>query len=83
MPNSGNEVFQEICRLLKPYNPEEIEVRPSTDLTSDLDMDSVAAMDLAMQLEDKFQIDIPISLLSEVRSAQDLVELVIQQQGGN
>jgi acyl carrier protein len=39
-------------------------------------------MNLVMEVEDSFDIDIPINLLSEVRSPKDLAELVVQQLNG-
>jgi acyl carrier protein len=42
-------------------------------------MDSVAAMNLVMEVEDKFDIDIPINLLSDVTCPKDLAQLVEQQ----
>ena len=43
---------------------------------------SVAAMNLVMEVEDKFDIDIPINLLSDVTCPKDLAELVAQQLKG-
>jgi acyl carrier protein len=36
-------------------------------------------MDLIMEIEDKFGIDIPINLLSDLRNLQDLLDVVRQQ----
>jgi acyl carrier protein len=42
-------------------------------------MDSVAAMNLVMEIEDRFEIDVPISLLPDVNSMRDLVDVVLAQ----
>lgn len=68
-----------IVELLVPFNPKGIEVKPDTDLASDLYMDSVAAMNLVMEIEDRFEIDIPISLLPDVNCMQDLADVVMTQ----
>jgi acyl carrier protein len=39
-------------------------------------------MDLIMQIEDKFSIDIPINLVSDLRNLQDLLDVVRQQSEG-
>ena len=52
---------------------------PSTDLAADLNVDSVAAMDLIMEIEDRFEIDIPINLVSDMTTVADLVALVDRQ----
>jgi acyl carrier protein len=72
-------LFRDVCALLERYAPTDVELRPATELSGDLNIDSVAAMDLIMEIEDKFSIDIPINVLSDVRNLQDLVEVVRQQ----
>ena len=72
-------VQEEIIKLLQPFNPKGVEITLDTDLSADLLMDSVAAMNLVMEIEDRFEIDIPISLLPDVNSLQDLVDVVLAQ----
>lgn len=76
MQNDSDRVFQEIKSLLDAHNPNGIEITGETDLSADLNIDSVAAMDLIMNIEDKFEIDIPLNLVGELRSVQDLAEVV-------
>ena len=54
-------------------------IEPGTDLAADLNVDSVAAMDLIMEIEDKFEIDIPINLVSDMTTVADLVAVVDRQ----
>ena len=74
-----DKVREEVVVLLQPFNPKGIELSPETDLSADLYMDSVAAMNLVMEIEDRFEIDIPISLLPDVNNLQDLVDVVQAQ----
>ena len=76
---TSEQVFEEIRRLLEPYNAGGIEIGLGTDLASELNMDSVAAMNLVMEIEDRFELDIPISHLPEVNSPKDLVDLVMAE----
>lgn len=76
---TSDKVREEVIVLLKPFNPKGIEITPETDLSADLYMDSVAAMNLVMEIEDRFEIDVPISLLPDVNSLQDLVDVVHAQ----
>jgi acyl carrier protein len=64
---------------LERYRPPEVQLTRSTELSGDLNIDSVAAMDLIMEIEDKFGIDIPINLVSDLRNLGDLLEVVRQQ----
>ena len=59
--------------------PRAIQIVPATDLAADLNVDSVAAMDLIMEIEDRFEIDIPINLVSDMTTVADLVALVERQ----
>ena len=74
-PNALN-AYDEVLTLLTRYNPNNIEISGETNLNSDLNIDSVSAMDLIMEIEDRFEIDIPINLVSDVQSVQDLVDVV-------
>jgi len=76
---TADRVQEEVIKLLQPFNPKNIAITPDTDLSADLMMDSVAAMNLVMEIEDRFEIDIPISLLPDVNSLQDLVDVVLAQ----
>jgi acyl carrier protein len=76
---TADKVQAEVIKLLQPFNPKGIEITADTDLSADLYMDSVAAMNLVMEIEDRFDLDIPISLLPDVNSPQDLVDIVVAQ----
>lgn len=72
-------VFDEIVPLLQRFNAAGKPIEPSTDLAADLNIDSVAAMDLIMELEERFDIDIPINLVSDLATVADLAALVERQ----
>jgi acyl carrier protein len=79
MPSDTDEVLWEICRLLGAHNPNQIEITEETDLSADLNIDSVAAMDVIMNIEDRFEIDIPLNQVGELRNVRDLAEVVRAQ----
>jgi acyl carrier protein len=79
MTVKGDALYRDVCTILEKYAPAEVELTPTTELSGDLNIDSVAAMDLIMEIEDKFGIDIPMNLVSDLRSFQDLVDVVRQQ----
>ena len=79
MQSDTDEVLREICGLLEAHNPNRIEITEETDLSADLNIDSVAAMDVIMNIEDKFEIDIPLNQVGELRSVRDLAEVVRAQ----
>jgi acyl carrier protein len=68
--------FAALCRLLEPFNSKRIALKPDTDISTDLNIDSVSVMDFVMEVEDHFDIDIPLNVLSETRTMSDLVRVV-------
>ena len=72
-------VLDEMVPLLQRHNQTGKPIGPGTDLAADLNIDSVAAMDLIMELEERFDIDIPINLVSDMATVDDLARVVEKQ----
>ena len=70
-------VLDEIRSLLEAYNPNGVKIGLATDLSSELNIDSVAAMNLVMEIEDRFELDIPINQLPDMDTPKDLVDIVL------
>ena len=70
------DTFAVLCRLLAPFNTAGIELKPETDISGDLNIDSVSVMDFVMEVEDHFGMDIPLNVLSETRTSADLIKVV-------
>ena len=66
----------EICKLLEPFNTDGTTLSPTTDISTDLNIDSVTVMDFVMEVEDHFDIEIPLNVLSETRTIADLAKVV-------
>ena len=75
----GDHVLREVTAILGRYNTAGKPIEPATDLAADLNVDSVAAMDVIMEIEDRFEIDIPINLVSDMATVADLVAVVEKQ----
>lgn len=65
-----------IREQLAPYNKSGIELTEATDINADLNIDSVAILDLLMTIEDAYDISIPINRLADVRTVGDLTTTV-------
>jgi len=50
----------------------------STDLTRDVQIDSASTMDLVFELEEQFDIAVPLNDLGDVRTVGDLAALVVR-----
>ena len=73
---SGDDVEQRVLSLLIPHLRNGIEPRPETEIMADAGMDSVAVMDFVLDLEEDFDITIPLDRLSGVRTVGDVVREV-------
>lgn len=80
-PDVGS-IVSDLCDMLQRYNKEQIPLTAETSLGSELNIDSVEVMDLIMEIEDKFNIDIPINLISDVERIEDLAKLVDDRMKG-
>lgn len=78
-PSSDPQIFAKLCELLVPYNTKGIELKPDTQISSDLNIDSVSVMDFVMEVEDHFDMDIPLNVLAETHSIEDLVRVVAKR----
>jgi acyl carrier protein len=76
MSATNDQTFDTLCRLLEPFNTQKLVLKPETDISADLNVDSVSVMDFVMEVEDTFDIDIPLNVLSETRTLADLVKVV-------
>lgn len=55
---------------------EESELTPETDILNDLGADSLTVVDLAMALEDEFEIELPDEELENIRTIGDIVNYI-------
>jgi acyl carrier protein len=65
-----------IVKLLEPFNNNGTALGPKTDISTDLNIDSVTVMDFVMEVEDHFDIEVPLNVLSEIRTVEELARVV-------
>ncbi|MBI2718865.1 MAG: acyl carrier protein [Rhizobiales bacterium] len=75
------DTIAQICKLLEPFNSNRITLAPDTDISTDLNIDSVTVMDFVMEVEDHFDIEVPLNVLSETRTIADLAKVVEARSG--
>ena len=76
MDANDQSIFDSLTELLAPFNADNVDLKPETDIARELNIDSVAVMDFVMEVEDKFDIDIPLNVLSETHTITDLMNVV-------
>ena len=72
------EIFEKVCELLKPYNPENRPITMQSGIVSDLEVDSVAVFDLVMGLEDHYDVSIPMEMVSDIKTVGELCTAIKQ-----
>ena len=76
------EVFDEVVRRLEPYRKDGTPILGSTVITKDLEIDSLAVMDMVMELEDRFEITLPLNRVAEIHTVDQLTDAVLALRGG-
>lgn len=69
-------VFRRICGLLEPLNHKGVKLARDVDLVADLEVDSVSVLDIVMDIEDYYDISIPVNTISETKTIGQLVDAI-------
>ena len=71
----------EIARAARSVLGRPVELVAETDIARDLDVDSLALMNIVMELEDTFDVSIPLDRMAQVQTAGDLAAVITQLRG--
>lgn len=72
------EVMGEICHHLAPFQIGEKPITGATVITKDLAIDSLAVMDMVMEIEDRFDVSIPMNVVAEIYTVDELADTVLK-----
>lgn len=73
----GHDVMQEIFRLLAPYRVGGKAITPQTVISTGTTVDSLTVMDVIMELEDRFDVAIPINTVAGIDTIDQLAQTVV------
>ena len=77
-PTRG-EVLAEIVTQLAPFRSDDAQqIRGDTVISKDLAIDSLAVMDMVMELEDRFDVSIPMNLVAEIQTVDELADTILK-----
>ncbi len=65
------DILSIVTDLIRPLAPEGRGVREDTDLVADLEFDSLKVMNLIEQVEDRFDVSVPLNILPDIRTVRD------------
>ncbi|MFC7050258.1 acyl carrier protein [Emcibacter nanhaiensis] len=75
--------LEQICTLIEPFNKKGISLTADTTFSTDLELDSLAVMDLLAEIEDHFDITVPLNILPDlekVGQVADAVDKILSEQ---
>ena len=72
MTNNAGNIEAEIVKLLARRIPPGVNVSAETQIVGGLGLDSVAILDFIMDIEDRFDISIPLDQVAEVQTIAEL-----------
>lgn len=78
MTTDYEHILQKLREQLKQFCPSDIEITPETDLINQLAIDSVKLLNLVMEIEDEFDISVPLNALADVQTVHELTNLIYQ-----
>ena len=77
-PTRG-EVMAEICTQLDAFRSDDAQViRGATVISKDLSINSLAVMDMIMELEDRFDVSIPMNTVAEIHTVDELADTILK-----
>lgn len=78
MSTDYSDILQKLCHHLRQFTGPDVEITPQTDLINQLAIDSVKLLNLIMEIEDEFDISVPINALADVQTVHELANLIHQ-----
>lgn len=78
MTDNYQNTLERICNHLQRIAGKGIEINAETNLVDQFALDSVKILDLIMEIEDEFDISIPLNQMAEVQKVSDLARMIEQ-----
>lgn len=76
MTLSTTEIFKQITELLVPFNHKSIAISEKTTFASDLELDSLAVMDLLATIEDHYDVTVPLNILPDLETVGQVADAI-------
>ncbi len=76
MPSSYEEISTKITSELSGLVPPGVRLSDDSELATELGLDSFKVLDLLLDIEDEFDITMPVNLLADVHTVKDLVDKI-------
>ncbi len=71
-----DEIMTLLCDRLSSLTNSTVQITSETNLISQLSIDSIKLLNLIMEIEDTFDVSIPINALTDIQTVRELADLV-------
>jgi acyl carrier protein len=75
------DIIEQLFELIRPYSEEPIVLSEQTSIIVDVGLDSMQVMELVMQIEDDFDVSVPLNILPDVNTIGEFakhLEILLQ-----
>ena len=69
-------LLAQLIELIEPFNKKGIAVGPETRFADDLELDSLTVMDLVANIEDEWDINMPLNMLPDLENVGQVADAV-------
>ncbi len=76
MTQTSETIMPRLMELIAPFNAKGIALSADTSFANDLELDSLTVMDLVANIEDEYDIILPMNLLPELETIGQLADAV-------
>lgn len=76
-----DEFLTRIFEILKPFAKQGIILNEDSELVTELGLSSLQVMELIEQIEDHFDISVPLNILPDIRTIRDLAHQLAELTG--
>ncbi len=82
MTNNIDDTLQKLCSHLQGFAADGNGIDPDGSLAGQFALDSVKVLDLIMEIEDAFDISIPMNVMADVQTVRDLAQVIHELESG-
>lgn len=76
-----NALVGRLIELIEPFNRKKIAISEDTRFADDLELDSLTVMDLVANIEDEWDINMPLNLLPDLETVGQVADAVSKLKG--
>jgi acyl carrier protein len=77
MATTDNDIYERVTDIIHEITDiKKADLKPGKTLTEDLEIDSLTKIELAVTIQDEFDIEVEDEKLKELKTVQDIVDLV-------